>query len=35
MTLDNFLSHAQVRTNDAMNAYIQARTGSAAGVEFY
>ncbi|MDC0640100.1 flagellar hook-basal body complex protein [Planktomarina temperata] len=31
MTLDNFLSHAQVRTNDAMNAYVQA-TGSAAGV---
>ena len=31
MTLDNFLSHAQVRTNDAMNAYVQA-TDSAAGV---
>ena len=31
MTLDNFLSHAQVRINDSMNAYVQA-TGSAAGV---
>jgi len=31
MTLDNFLSHAQVRINDEMNAYVQA-TGSAAGV---
>jgi flagellar hook protein FlgE len=32
MTLDNFLSHAQVRTNDAMNAYIQPN-GNAAGVD--
>jgi flagellar hook protein FlgE len=32
MTLDNFLSHAQVRINDTMNAYIQAN-GSAAGID--
>ncbi|MDC1494384.1 flagellar hook-basal body complex protein [Planktomarina temperata] len=31
MTLDNFLSHAQVRTNDTMNAFVQA-TGAPAGV---
>ena len=34
MTRDNFLSHAQVRINDEMNAYVQATGGAgAAGVD--